>query len=65
MSSFIVQPDTLEKEAALKAFLKALKINFKEKQTNYSDEFIKKIKAGEKDIEEGRTTKVSLDDIWK
>lgn len=31
----------------------------------YDPEFLAKIKQGEEEIEAGRTTKITLDDIWK
>lgn len=31
----------------------------------YDPDFVTKIKQGDEDIEAGRTTKVTLDDIWK
>lgn len=31
----------------------------------YDPDFIAKIKQGDEDIESGRTTKVTLDEIWK
>ncbi len=65
METLIVQPDNKEKMVALKAFLKAMKINFEKKDAAYNPEFVTKIQEGDKDIEAGQTTKVSLDDIWK
>lgn len=31
----------------------------------YDLDFVAKIKQGDEDIEAGRTTKITLDDIWK
>ncbi len=33
--------------------------------TVYDPEFVAKIKQGDDDIRAGRTTKITLDDIWK
>jgi hypothetical protein len=65
METLIVQPDSKEKLDAIKAFMTALKISFQETKSNYNPEFVDKIKQGEKDIKEGKTKKISLDDIWK
>ncbi|HAQ19146.1 MAG TPA: hypothetical protein DCR40_07930 [Prolixibacteraceae bacterium] len=65
METLIVQPDSKEKMNAIKAFMKALKISFEESKSPYNPEFIAKIKQGEEDIKAGRTTKISLDDVWK
>ena len=38
------------------------------KETEYimsSPELVKRIKEGEKEIQEGKGTKVNLDDLWK
>lgn len=61
METLVVHPDTREKYNALKA----LKIDFEKKGEPYNPEFIAKIKEGEEDIKAGRTTKITLDDIWK
>jgi hypothetical protein len=67
METLIVQPRSKEQLTALKAIMKALKIDFKtEKSTNspYNAEFIAKMKKGEEDIKAGRTTKIEPADIW-
>ena len=63
METILVYPENPEKAQALKAFLKALKIDFE--KSPYNPEFVAKIKRGDEDIKAGRTSKVSLDDIWK
>jgi len=65
MDTLIVRPDNNEKLVALKAVLKAMKIDFEQKESPYNPEFVGKILEGDKDIKAGRTKKVSLDDIWK
>ena len=35
------------------------------KDSSYDPEFVAKIKQGDEDIKAGRTTKITLDDIWK
>jgi hypothetical protein len=48
---------------ALKAFLKALKIDFE--KSPYNPDFVSKIKRSDEDIKAGRTSKITPDDIWK
>jgi hypothetical protein len=65
METLIVQLENKEKLVTLKAFLKALKISFKEYKSPYNDEFVAKILQGDEDIKAGRTKKITLDDICK
>jgi hypothetical protein len=67
MEILIVRPKNKEQLKALKAVLKALKIDFKiEKSTEkpYNPEFAAKMKRGEEDIKAGRATKIEPADIW-
>lgn len=63
METILVYPKNPEKMEALKAFLKALKIDFE--KSPYNPEFVAKIKRSDEDIKTGRTSKISLDEIWK
>ncbi|WP_209329482.1 DUF2683 family protein [Lunatimonas salinarum] len=65
MNYLIVHPDNEAKLNAIKAVLKALDVAFEEGKGAYNPAFEEKIKEGEKDIQSGRTVKVTLDDIWK
>ncbi len=65
MTYLIVHPDNHDKLTAVKAVLKALKVDFDEAKTKYTSEFVAKIADGEEDIKSGNTVKVSLDDLWK
>ncbi len=65
MTYLIVHPDNHDKLTAVKAVLKALKVDFNEAQTAYGAEFIAKMAEGEEDIKSGNTVKVTLDDLWK
>jgi hypothetical protein len=63
METILVYPKNREKLEALKAFLKALKIDFE--KSPYNPDFVAKIKRSDEDIKAGRTSKISLDEIWK
>lgn len=65
MATLIVHPDSKEKLTTLKAFMKALKISYKEEKSPYNAEFVAKILQGDEDIKAGHTKKITLDDIWK
>jgi hypothetical protein len=43
MGILIAHPENVEKLAALKAFMKALKIRFEEEKPPYNPEFVKKL----------------------
>jgi hypothetical protein len=67
METIIVHPKNKEQLTALKAIMKALKVDFTtEKSTEdyYSPGFNAKMKRGEEDINAGRTTKIEPADIW-
>lgn len=66
MSQLIAYPDNKEKLAALKAFMKALKISFEEKENaNYNPDFVAKIMKGDRDLKEGKGIRIDADDLWK
>jgi hypothetical protein len=65
MNYLIVHPDSQDKLTAVKAVLKALKVDFDETETTYNPEFVAKMAEGEEDIKAGRTVKVTLNDLWK
>lgn len=65
METLIVQPKTKEQLVALKAFIKALKIDFKSEKSPYSPEFVEKILQGREDIKNGKGIKIATEDLWK
>lgn len=62
---FIVHPDTEEQAEALKAFVKALKINFEitSHDKKYNQDFVAKVKQGETDLKEGKGISMSLEEL--
>jgi hypothetical protein len=66
METLIVQPKDKEQLAALKAVMKALKIDYKTEKDSktYNADFISKIKQSEEDLKAGRTTQINPADIW-
>lgn len=66
MESVTIYPQNKEQLSALKAFAKALKVDFKTEKSPYNPEFVAKIKESKKQTEEGKFT--SLDpnkSIWE
>ncbi|MDN3579326.1 DUF2683 family protein [Mucilaginibacter flavus] len=67
METLIVLPKDKEQLVALKAIMKALKVDFKTEKVSeqiYRAEFVAKIKKGEQDVKAGKTTKIEPGDIW-
>lgn len=67
METIIVNPKNEEQLTALRAFMKALKVDFKIKKSTekpYNSEFVAKMKKSEEDIKAGRITKIEPADIW-
>jgi hypothetical protein len=65
METLIVQPKTKEQLTALKAFIKAMKIDFKSEKKSYDPEFVEKILQGREDIKNGKGVKIATEDLWK
>lgn len=65
METLIVQPRTKEQLTALKAFIKALKIDFKSEKSPYDPDFVEKILQGREDIKNGKGVKIKTEDLWK
>ncbi|MDR6803263.1 hypothetical protein J2Y45_000533 [Dyadobacter sp. BE34] len=67
METFIVQPKNQNERNAIEAFFRELNITFKteDRETLYDADFVAKIKRGDEDVARGRTTTITLDDIWK
>jgi len=65
--NIITAPISEDKIEYVKAFLKALKIQFSiSDEKIYDDDFVKMIQKGDKEIENGKGKKVdNIDDLWK
>jgi hypothetical protein len=60
METLIVHPGNKEQLAAIKAFMKALKISFEETPVGYDPEFVEMIKQGDAEIAAGKGTVVDV-----
>ena len=65
METLIVHPKNKEQLAALKAFIKALKIDFTTEKNTYNPEFVAKIKRGQEQKQAGKGIKIAVEDLWK
>ena len=63
METLIVHPGNKEQLAALKAFMKALKISFEEQKSGYDPEFVRKIQESRAQIKNGETRVVNIADL--
>lgn len=65
METLIFRPTTKEQVTALKAFGKALKVDFETEKSPYDPEFVKKILQGREDVKNGKGIKITVEDLWK
>ncbi len=63
METLIVHTATKEELKVVKGIMKALRVKYEE--SPYKTEYVAKIEKGKADVQAGRTTKISLDEIWK
>jgi len=65
MTTFTIHTDDAEQLKALKAVLKALKIKFKvgKEEKPYDPEFVTKIQKSQKQLREGKSTKISTNQL--
>lgn len=62
----IAHPTNAHELNAIKAFFEALKIKFEiAEESPYNNEFVSKIQKSRTQASEGKTVKISLDEIWK
>ncbi len=65
-NTLIAHPSDERELNVIKAFFEALKIKFEvKKESPYDKEFMAKIENSRKQAAEGKTVKISPDDIWK
>ena len=63
METLIVHPENKEQLVAIKAFMKALKISFKEEKSTYDPDFVTKIQESREQVKRGETRIVNIDDL--
>lgn len=65
METLIIHPKNEAQLEAVKAFVKALKIDFTTEKSSYNPEFVAKIKRSEAQMNEGKGVKIAIEDLWK
>jgi hypothetical protein len=66
MQTVIVHPKNKEQLSALKAFVKALKIDFETETSPYDPDFVAKIKETKKQVDEGKYTTLDPNkSVWE
>jgi hypothetical protein len=65
METLIAHPSNKQQLNALKAFMKALKVDFKIEKNIYNPEFVEKIEKSRQEIAEGKGTIIAVGDLWK
>ncbi|OWK71123.1 DUF2683 family protein [Pedobacter sp. AJM] len=65
METLIIHPKDKEQLSALKAFVKALKIEFTTEKSPYKPDFVAKIKRSQEQMKEGKGVKIAVEDLWK
>lgn len=61
---FIARPKTADQVNALKAFMQALKIKYEvSKEESYNAEFVEKILESQKQVKEGKVTRVKKENL--
>ncbi len=66
METVIMHPQNKDQLSALKAFAKALKVDFETEKSPYNPDFVAKIKESKKQIEDGKFTTLDPDkSIWE
>ncbi len=65
METLIIHPKNKEQLSALKAFVKALKIEFTTEKSPYKPDFVAKIKRSQEQMKEGKGVKIAVEDLWK
>ena len=67
MDTILIRPKNKTQLEAIKAFAKALKMDFETNasESPYDPEFVTKILDGREDVKNGKGVKIALDDLWK
>ncbi|KQR70534.1 DUF2683 family protein [Pedobacter sp. Leaf176] len=65
METLIAHPKNEEQATALKAVMKALKIDFETEDGPYNPEFVKDILQAREDVKNGKGVKIAVEDLWK
>ncbi|WP_134089830.1 DUF2683 family protein [Olivibacter sp. XZL3] len=66
MDTILIRPKNKTQLEAIKAFAKALKMDFEtNSESPYDPDFVKKILDGREDVKNGKGVKIAVEDLWK
>jgi hypothetical protein len=65
METVIAKPANKEQLTALKAIMKALKVDFTTEKSPYNPEFIEKVSKAEEQIKSGKYRTITPGEVWK
>lgn len=65
METVIAKPANKEQLAALKAVMKALKVDYITEKSPYDPEFLAKVERAEEQIKSGKYRKITPSEVWK
>jgi hypothetical protein len=65
METLIAHPANKEQLIALKAVMKALKVDYNVEKSPYNPEFVAKIEKSRQEIKEGKGVIIAVEDLWK
>ncbi|WP_379966615.1 DUF2683 family protein [Epilithonimonas sp. UC225_85] len=60
-----IYPKNKKELAKIKTILKAIEVDFIESETPYDKDFVNKIEKSRKEISNGETKKIALNNLWK
>ena len=65
METVIAKPANKDQLTAIKAVMKALKVDFTTEESSYNPEFLAKVEKAETQIKSGKYRKITPTDVWK
>ncbi len=67
METIVIRPKNKTQLEAIKAFAKALKMDFETtgSESPYDPDFVKKILRGREDVKNGKGVKIVAEDLWR
>ena len=67
MDTILIRPKNKTQLEAIKAFAKALKMDFETtcSESPYDPDLVKKILKGRKDVKNDKGVKIAMEDLWK
>jgi uncharacterized membrane protein (DUF106 family) len=65
METVTIHSENKDQLKAIKAIMKALKVEFKVEKSPYNPEFVAKIEQSKQEIKDGKGIRMKVEDLWK